>query len=276
MVKPAQQRGVVEYLMQRHQLSQRCACRLVGSHRSAMRYQRRRADDNKIRGRLRALAMRYRRYGYRRLHALLQREGYVINHKKVHRLYREEGLQVRARKHCRRTARVRCPIPEAARKNQRWSVDFVSDQLMDGRRMRCLTVVDDYTRECKGIVVDFSIGSERVVRFLGEVIKVQGRPELIVSDNGTEFTSRAMFGWAQQRKIQRHLIEPGKPSQNAFIESFNGRFRDECLNEHVFQTLRDARSVIAAWCHHYNHERPHSSIGYLTPNEYCRSLANVA
>lgn len=241
-----------------------------------MRYRSRRPRDEDIRHRLRELALRYRRYGYQRLHILLRREGFCLNHKKTYRLYREEQLLVRQRKRRRRVAVGRFPIPVPAWVNQRWSLDFVADQLMDGRRFRCLTVVDDCTRECKGILVDFSIGGVRVCRFLDELLEVQGRPEHTVTDNGTEFTSRAMFIWSQERNVQLNFIEPGKPSQNAFIESFNGRLRDECLNESVFLTIQHARTVIASWRMHYNHDRPHSSLGYLTPMAYRQQLEQAA
>jgi len=199
-----------------------------------------------------------------------------MNHKKIYRLYREEGLLVRHRKRRRRAAVGRCPLPVPHTRNHRWSLDFVSDQLMDGRRFRCLTVVDDCTRECKGMLVDFSIGGERVTRFLDELIEINGKPAHTLTDNGTEFTSRAMFFWAQERGIQLNFIEPGKPSQNAFIESFNGRLRDECLNESLFKSIHHARSIITAWRHHYNYHRPHSSIGYLTPMEYQQQLEQAA
>ena len=187
--------------------------------------------------------MRYRRYGYQRLHVLLRREGFMLNHKKTYRLYREEQLLVRQRKRRRRAATGRLPLPAPSQRNLRWSLDFVSDQLMDGRRFRCLTVMDDCTRECKGILVDFSIGGERVTRYLDALMASQGKPANTLSDNGTEFTSRAMFYWAQERGIQLNFIEPGKPVQNAFNESFNGRLRDECLNESVFHNIHHAMGI---------------------------------
>ena len=220
--------------------------------------------------------MRYRRYGYQRLHVLLRREGFMLNHKKTYRLYREEQLLVRQRKRRRRAGTGRLPLPAPSRRNLRWSLDFVSDQLMDGRRFRCLTVMDDCTRECKGILVDFSIGGERVTRYLDALMASQGKPANTLSDNGTEFTSKAMFYWAQERGVQLNFIEPGKPAQNAFNESFNGRLRDECLNESVFHNIHHARSVIESWREHYNQERPHSSLGYLTPDEYRQQLEQAA
>ena len=262
--------------MKYHGLSQRRACRLLGSHRSTMRYRSIRPRDEGLRVRLKELAMQYRRYGYQRLHVLLRREGYRLNHKKTYRLYREEQLLVRQRKRRRRMAVGRLPLPVPTRANHRWSLDFVSDQLMNGRRFRCLTLLDDCTRECKGILVDFSIGGKRVTRFLDELMEIQGKPENTITDNGTEFTSKAMFYWAQENNIQLNFIDPGKPSQNGFIESFNGRLRDECLNESVFRTIHHTKAVIESWRQHYNHDRPHSSLGYLTPMEYRQQLEQAA
>ena len=262
--------------MVRHGLSQRTVCRLLTLPRSTARYRSVRPPDDVVRQRLRELAMRYRRYGYQRLHVLLRREGFRLNHKKTYRLYREEQLLVRQRKRRRRAATGRLPLPAPSQRNLRWSLDFVSDQLLDGRRFRCLTVMDDCTRECKGILVDFSIGGERVTRYLDRLMASQGKPANTLSDNGTEFTSKAMFYWAQERGIQLNFIEPGKPTQNAFIESFNGRLRDECLNESVFNNIHHARAVIESWRQHYNQERPHSSLGYLTPDEYRQLLEQAA
>lgn len=219
--------------------------------------------------------MRYRRYGYQRLHVMLRREGYLVNHKKTYRLYRQEQLTVRQRRGRRRIVVRRMPMPGADRLNRRWSMDFMAEQLMEGRRFRLLTVVDDCTRECRGILVDFSIGGLRVSRFLDELIGIHGRPAALLSDNDSEFTGRVMFHWAYQQGIELCFIEPGKPSQNAFIESFNGRLRDECLNESVFSTIEHARRIIEAWRCHYNSERPHSGIGYLSPLEYRKRLERI-
>ncbi len=276
MVRPAARRRVVAYLMDRHGLSQRCACRLLHTHRSTARYRSRRGRDEALRERLRALAMRYRRYGYQRLHVLLRREGLCINHKKTYRLYREEELLVRQRKRRRRAATGRSPIPAPSAPNIRWSMDFVHDQLLGGRRFRLLTIVDDCTRECRGILIDFSISGFRVTRFLDQLAMFNGRPQAILTDNGTEFTSMAMFHWTQSRGVEACFIDPGKPSQNAYIESFNGRLRDECLNESVFSSLSHARQIVEAWREHYNDERPHSGIGYLTPVEYRQQLEQAA
>jgi len=253
--------------MERHGLSQRHACRLVGLDRSTLRYRRKRPDDATVRQRLRELAAERRRFGYRRLGWMLQREGHAMNHKKLYRLYREEQLMVRRRRGRKRALGTRAPmmLPEAI--NQRWSLDFVSDALSDGRRFRILCIVDDFSRECLATVVDTSLGGVRVVRELEQLGFERNTPRVIVSDNGTELTSCAVLRWATGR-LDWHYIEPGKPVQNAFIESFNSKLRDECLNEHVFLTLAEARETIDAWRYDYNHRRPHSSLGALTPTEF--------
>lgn len=266
----------MDYLMKRHGLSQRSACRLLHIPRSTARYQSTRPREVAIRGRLRELAHRYRRDGYQHLLVLLRREGFTLNHKKTCRLYREEGLLVRQRKRRRRAATGRLPLPVPSQLNQRGSLDFVSDQLMDGRRFRCLTIVDDCTRECRGILVDFSIGGQLVSRFLDQLIEQHGKPANTLTDNGTEFTSKAMYFWSEERNIPLNFIEPGKPSQNGFIESFNGRLRDECLNEMLFRNSEHARVVIETWREHYNQARPHSALGYLTPMEYRQQLEQAA
>ena len=261
------QRAAVGRVMERHGLSQRHACRLVGLDRSTLRYRRKRPDDATVRQRLRELAAERRRFGYRRLGWMLQREGHAMNHKKLYRLYREEQLMVRRRRGRKRALGTRAPmmLPEAI--NQRWSLDFVSDALSDGRRFRILCIVDDFSRECLATVVDTSLGGVRVVRELEQLGFERNTPRVIVSDNGTELTSCAVLRWATGR-LDWHYIEPGKPVQNAFIESFNSKLRDECLNEHVFLTLAEARDTIDAWRYDYNHRRPHSSLGALTPTEF--------
>jgi len=193
-----------------------------------------------------------RRYGYKRLHVLLRRDGIMINHKRTYRLYKEEKLLVRQRKKRRRRAIGRLPIVMPVRPGERWSMDFVADQLMDGRRFRLLAIVDDYTRQCLAIHVDQSISGRRVTRVLDGLHGRYGRPAAIVTDNGTEFTSNATFKWSKDTGVDLKFIEPGKPSQNAFIESFNGRLRDECLNEHVFSSLPEARTIVETWRKHYN------------------------
>jgi len=247
-------------------LSERRACGLVGIHRSVARYISRCSDDALPRGRLKDLASQYPRYGHRMLHAMLKREGLVVNHKKTWRLYREEGLQVRRRRRKRLAPRPRVPLARPARANLRWSLDFVSDQLANGRRFRVLNIVDDFSRICPGQIVDFSISGVRLARFLDELATPLLRE--IVMDNGPELTSKAMFLWSQRTGVALRFIQPGKPIQNAFVESFNGRFRDTCLNEHWFTSIHEARRIIEGWRRHYNEERPHSSLGYLTPRAY--------
>jgi putative transposase len=253
--------------MEGHGLSQRRACRLVGIGHSTLNYQRRRASDEAVRKRLRELAAQRRRFGYRRLGWLLAREGHSMNHKKLYRLYREERLMVRRRGGRKRALGSRTPMMVPAGINQRWSLDFVSDTLADGRRFRVLCVLDDFSRECLAAVVDTSLGGMRVVRELELIVNQRGWPHTIVSDNGTELTSNAVLRWAAER-VSWHYIQPGKPVQNAFIESFNSKLRDECLNEHVFFGLAEARHLIEAWRQDYNQLRPHSSLGALAPAEY--------
>ena len=254
-------------VMERHGLSQRHACRLVGLDRSTLRYQRKRPDDATVRQRLRDLAAQRRRFGYRRLGWMLAREGHAMNHKKLYRLYHEERLMVRRRRGRKRALGTRAPMTLPNAINQRWSLDFVSDTLSDGRRFRILCIVDDFSRECLATVVDTSLGGVRVVRELEQLGFERSTPRVIVSDNGTELTSCAVLRWATGR-LDWHYIEPGKPVQNAFIESFNSKLRDECLNEHVFLTLAEARETIEAWRHDYNDLRPHGSLGALTPTEF--------
>ena len=259
--------------MERHRTSQRRACRLAGLARSVAQYRCRAKTDDDLRARLKALAARYRRYGYLRLHVLLAGEGLVVNVKRTYRLYREEGLQVRRRKRRRLPRHDRVPLPAPDQPMQRWSLDFVSDQLASGRRFRILNIVDDCSRECPGQIVDVSISGARLVRFLDDLATRRGLPGTLVMDNGPELTSRAMFEWSRRTGVGLHFIEPGKPTQNAFVESFNGRFRDECLNEEWFTGLAQARAVIEAWRVHYNTARPHSALGYQTPAAYLATRA---
>ncbi len=248
--------------------SQRRACGLVRIDPRVYRYKSRRPDDEDVRARLRTLASERRRFGYRRLHVLLRREGFQLNRKKLYRLYREEGLTVRKRGGRKRALGTRAPMLVPDSPNQRWSLDFVSDSLSDGRRFRVLAVIDDFSRECLGLVADNSLSGIRVTRELDRIAEMRGFPKTIVSDNGTELTSNAMLKWQQDRRVDWHYIAPGKPMQNGFVESFNGRLRDECLNEHLFDTLRHARHLLAAWRRDYNERRPHSSLGDLTPMEF--------
>jgi putative transposase len=268
-VKPAVRRSAVRYLEDQWQLSERRASGLASVCRATVRYQAHGREDESVRQRLRELAALRKRFGYRRLGTLLRREGMVVNHKRVYRLYREEGLSLRRRKRKRLTSEGRGPGELATRADEVWSLDFVSDALAPGRRLKLLTVVDTYTRESLVIEVDTSISGERVARVLDRVIGTRGaQPEEIVMDNGPELTSRALDQWAYERGIRLRFIAPGKPVQNCYIESFNGRLRDECLNQHWFRNLTDARTIVEAWRLDYNQARPHSSLGGLTPEEY--------
>ena len=251
-------------------MSQRRACRVIGADRTSIRYRHRRADDSALRERLRSLAAERRRFGYRRLHILLHREGTSVNHKKLRRIYAEERLQVRRRGGRKRALGTRAPMALPQRPNQRWSLDFVSDMLTDGRRFRILAAVDDFTRECLCLVADTSLSGQRVARELDAVIARRGRPIACVSDNGTELTSMAILRWSQETRVDWHYIAPGKPQQNAFIESFNGRLRDELLNETLFMSLAHARAALSAWMIDYNTVRPHSAVGNVPPAIYAK------
>jgi putative transposase len=272
MVTPATKREAVAHLQTALGMSERRACAVVGADRKSMRYRSCRAEDDDLRSRLRELAQQRRRFGYRRLHILLRRDGITINRKKTQRLYREEGLTVRRRKGRKRAVGARAPAPVLALPNQRWSLDFVHDQMATGRRFRILNIVDDVTRECLRAVLDTSISGKRVVRELADLIAERGRPKMIVSDNGTELTSNAVLAWSGDVGVDWHYIAPGKPTQNGFVESFNGRMRDELLNETLFFTVRQARSILARWVDDYNTERPHSSLGYATPAAFAAEL----
>ena len=276
MVTPEQRRTAVTSAMEAAEISERRACRFTGFARSSQRYASRRPARTELRIRLRALAGQRPRWGARRLQILLEREGHVANHKLVERLYHEEGLAVRRRRAKKLVAIPRVPLPLPAGVNARWSIDFVSDALGDGRRFRALTIVDDFTRECPAIEVDFSLSGERVVRVLERLAVTRGLPRAIVLDNGPEFVSHALDQWAHRRGVALQFIEPGKPVQNAYIESFNGRFRDECLNESWFVSLADAQHTIEAWRVDYNVTRPHSGLDSRTPQEFAMMLRGTA
>jgi putative transposase len=258
--------------MEAHEMSERRACRVIGADRSSIRFRAMRADDAELRDRLRELARERRRFGYRRLHVLLRREGFEVNRKRVQRIYVEEKLQVRRRGGRKRALGTRAPMAVPDRPNARWSLDFVHDQMTDGRRFRILAVVDDCTRECLGLVPDTSITGARVARELDVIVGQRGRPSAIVSDNGTELTSNALLCWADESGVAWEYIQPGKPVQNAFAESFIGRLRDELLNQTLFRSLHHARVVLDTWRADYNSQRPHSSLGWLTPHEYADRL----
>lgn len=250
-------------------VSQRRTCRALGFCRSSVRYKVTRKNDEELRRRLRELAEERRRFGYRRLAIMVRREdGIVVNLKKIYRLYREENLAVKRRRGRKRAIGTRQPLPKAARINAVWSLDFLSDAISDGRRFRILGVMDQCSRECLSLATDTSLPGSRVVRELEVLIKNRGKPAVIVSDNGTEFTSRVVLEWARERGVAWHYITPGRPCENGFTESLNGRIRDECLNEHWFDSLREARVLIEKWRRDYNEVRPHSALDYQTPLEF--------
>lgn len=270
---PAAKREAVAHLCVEHGVSERRACHVLKVDRSSVRYKSTRPDDTHLREAMKKVAAERRRFGYRRIYVMLARQGIHMNQKKLRRLYREEGLQVRKRGGRKRALGTRRPMLLPTKANERWSLDFVSDAFTDGRRFRVLAVVDDYSRECLSLVADTSLSGIRVTRELDALIKQRGRPNTIVSDNGTELTSMAVLKWCQETGVEWHYIQPGKPMQNGFVESFNGSFRDECLNETLFSTLIQARQQITDWRKDYNHNRPHSSLGNLTPIEYAMKMA---
>ena len=274
MVSPQAKREAVAYLMAAHPLGVTRACGLIGISRSLYRYQVKRPSDMALKDRLSELAAQKRRYGYRRLHVLLRREGWQHNAKRTYRVYHEAGLMVRKRKRKRIAGVERIVKLPPLVPNDSWSMDFVSDGLVDGRRVRCLNIVDDFTKQCLAIEVDTSLPGKRVVNVLQRLAESRGLPKGITVDNGPEFVSKAMDEWAYAVGLQLRFIQPGKPQQNAYIESFNGKFRDECLNEHWFMSMRHARQLIEEWRQDYNTQRPHSAIGYQTPDQFADSFFN--
>jgi len=278
VVGPRAEREAVRVAREEGQLSERRACGLIGMNRGSWRYQRKERNEAALRARLRELAGERPRFGYRRLHRLLRREKengrakWVVNHKQVYRLYREEGLAMRRRKSKRFRAEARVPLVLPTRANQMWTMDFTRDSLASGRKFRTLNLMDGYTREALWLKMDTSLPGLRVAQVLERVAQERGLPETIQVDNGPEFISRVVDQWAYANGVALHFIDPGKPVQNAFIESFNGKFRDECLNQNWFTSLEDARQIIEAWRKDYNTVRPHSSLGYLTPEEYAAAV----
>lgn len=274
MVKPAAKREVVGYMTNRYEMSQRHACGVVQLPRSSCRYAAKPDGNDDLRALLKALAAARPRWGQERLHVLVQRQGYVVNHKRTERLYRELGLSLRLRKRAKRASGLRVPAAVPEGPNERWSMDFVSDQLVTGPRLKCLTVVDDYTRESPGILVARSISGQTVADFFDTLARTRSLPEVIVCDNGQEFTSLDLDRWADRHQVKLSFIQPGKPQQNCFVESFNGKFRDECLNEELFYDLADAQAKIEAWRIDYNETRPHRSLNQRTPAEFANNYEN--
>ena len=273
MVSPQAKRAAVAVLMTERDFGVTRACGLIGISRSLYRYRSRRPDSGPLRARIEEIAAIKRRYGYRRVYLRLRREGWEVNRKRVYRLYREADLAVRRRKRKRIGVFERKPLPKPTAANVNWSMDFVADGLIGGRRLRCLTMVDDCTRECLAIEVDTSLPGLRVQAVLERLADTRGLPQSITVDNGPEFDSKVLDQWAYRTGVQLSFIRPGKPNENAYIESFNGKFRDECLNEHWFIGLAHARSIIEAWRIEYNTERPHSSLGNRTPQEFAADRA---
>jgi putative transposase len=273
MVTPAVKREAVAHLKAAHEMSERRACAVIGCVRMTIRYRSRRPDDPKLRERLVALARERRRFGYRRLLVFLRREGFRVNHKRLFRIYREERLMVRKRGGRKRAMGTRTPMPVPAQPHDLWVLDFLSDQLDSGRRFRILAIYDVCTRQCLAAIADFSLSGRRVARELDLLIVRHGKPKVGGSDNGTELTSNAILSWTADAGVDWHYIDPGKPVQNAFIESFNGRLRDEFLNETMFTSLAQARAALEEWRRDYNTVRPHSSIGWLTPALYAEQFS---
>jgi putative transposase len=260
-----------------HHLSERRACRLVGLSRDAYRHPPVASPLNaELSGKIIELAHVRRRFGYRRIHDLLRPAYPTINHKRVYRLYSRASLAVRKRRKAKRPIAERQPLVAAQAINEVWSMDFVSDSLVNGRRLKLLTVADDFSHECIDIAVDYGIGGQYVTRLLDQAARFRGYPKAVRTDNGPEFTSRAFIGWAQSRGIRHLLIDPGKPMQNGYIESFNGKLRDECLNEHWFETLPQARTATADWRRDYNEVRPHSSLGRIPPARFAEQHRRLA
>ena len=280
-MSPQARREAVEAMRAKTEISERRACELMGLSRTVLHYERCVDEVNvALRSRITELAAERRRFGYRRIHALLRREGRSVNVKRVHRLYCKEALQVRRRRKRHGVAVERRPLVIPERPNQVWSIDFVSDALEYGRRLKCLTIVDDFTKEAVDIVIDHGISGRYVTRVLDRAGCFRGLPRTIRTDQGPEFTGKALDQWAYEHGIELRLIEAGKPTQNAYIESFNGKFRDECLNEHWFRTLHEARQIVARWREDYNQGRPHSALQYQTPAEFaaawrCRHAGNA-
>ena len=258
-------------------ISERRACRLVGLSRTSYR-EPPSADARTVElsARIVELAHERRRFGYRRIHDLLAREGHAVNHKRVWRLYRQNNLAVRKRRKVKRARSERMPLLQPQAVNQVWSLDFVMDSLASGRRIKCLTIVDDFSRECVDIAVDHGIGGEYVTRLLEQAGQFRGFPDAVRTDQGPEFTSRAFMAWAHSRRVRHLLNDAGSPTQNAYIESFNGKFRDECLNEQWFETLAQARQEISRWRRDYNEVRPHSAIGRIPPAQFAAAHRQLA
>ena len=274
MVTPEAKRACSKAI-QEHGISERRACKLAGVNRSTVSYEALESKDEELKKSIKEIALEKRRFGYRRIHMVLKRRGEKANHKKIFRIYQQLGLKVLKRGGRKRALGVRLVREKATRANQRWALDFVSDALVTGRKIRLLTVIDEYSRKCLGIVVDTSLSGSRVARELDKMMEEYGKPEGVLSDNGTEFTSHAILQWSMARKVDWEYIQPGKPYQNGTIESFNGKLRDECLNENLFTDVRQAKRVIGNWRLEYNEVRPHSSLKGKSPCELLKDMEIV-
>lgn len=275
MVSAPSRRDLVRHMTTRG-LSERRALQVIGMSASSLRYQAAPDRNQALREQIVTLAQRHRRYGSGMIYLKLRQAGLQVNHKRVERLYAEARLQVKRRKRKKVPVADRQPLGRPQAANQVWSMDFVFDRTAEGRVIKNLTVVDDATHEAVAIVPERAIGGLSLTRILDRIASRRGLPQAIRTDNGKEFCGRAMLTWAYERGVKLFLIEPGKPNQNAYIESFNGRFRDECLNEHWFTSLPHAKVVIEAWRQEYNEERPKKSLGGLTPSAYARQMASKA
>lgn len=273
MVTAPAKRELVRWILTQG-LSERRGLSVVGMSASALRYEPRPDRNEGLRERIVALAQRHRRYGAGMIYLKLRQDGVIVNHKRVERLYALEKLQIKRRRRKKVPIADRQPLLRPSTANMIWSVDFVFDRIASGRTLKCLTIVDDATHECVAIEVEHAIGGEQLTRILDRICSLRGKPQMVRSDNGKEFTGKAMLNWAHRNDVKLRLIEPGKPNQNAYVESFNGRLRDECLNEHWFVSLSWAKSLIEIWRREYNEQRPKKSLGGLTPAQYAKHLAN--
>ncbi len=273
MVTAPARRELVRWMQTRGLATERRGLGIVAMSASSLRYEPRPDRNGELRARIVALAQRHRRYGVGMIHLKLRQAGELVNHKRVERLYRLEKLQIRRRRRKKIPVAERQPLVRPGRANEVWSMDFVFDRIASGRTLKCLVIVDDATHEAVAIVPEHTIGGDHLTRILDGICSQRGKPVVIRSDNGPEFTGKAMLTWAHRHGIALRLIEPGKPNQNAYVESFNGRLRDECLNEHWFTSLAHARAVIETWRREYNEERPKRSLGGLTPAQYAKQLA---
>lgn len=272
-MKPAARRAAVDHLIEHYRVGLTRSCGLMSISRSSYAYQSCRPDDRELRDAIRQKAAERKRWGYRRLQTLLHRDGQIANHKRIYRIYCEEGLQVRKRKRKRARTQRSFELNPSSAVNERWSIDFMHDSTVSGRKIRLLNIVDDYTREAIWMEVATSISGAYVSRVLDQLVDLRGKPKSLLTDNGPEFAGAVLDAWTYENGIEHHFIKPGKPNQNAYVESFNGRVRDECLNEHWWRNIDHAKEVIENWRIDYNEVRPHSSLNKSTPAEFAKSAA---